>query len=154
MSIRAESPEHFVTYARLDYLFRLGVFVVSVAVVATTILRGIAGLFDLVPVGFTPLLWSQVIGATVIGSAGGVFVYAVLDRFTTYTTRNFVLVAAVVLALSTAPLWLAEHMDGATTASIFILAIMHLVVAVITVGLLLRMDRERGLTVQAIETEF
>lgn len=145
MAIRDEAPVPAVAYARLDYLFRIGVFVVAAAVVATTLVRGAVGAFDLVPPTFVPLWWSQVIGATVVGSAGGVFAYAVLDRFTDRTERNFLAVAAVVLLLSTGPLWIAGRMDGATMESILILAVLHITVAAVTVFLLIRMDRGVGL---------
>jgi hypothetical protein len=144
MALGAESPESRVTYARVDYLFRIGVVVVSVAVVATTIVRGVAGTVGAVPAAFAPLSWSQVTGVSVVGSAGGVFAYALLDRYTAHPRRNFIAVAAVILLLSTAPLWVAGRMAGATVESILVLAVLHLVVAVVTVGLLVRMDRGNG----------
>ncbi|WP_338729007.1 DUF6069 family protein [Haladaptatus sp. DJG-WS-42] len=144
MALGAESPETRVTYARVDYLFRIGIVVVGVAVVAATIVRGLAGIFGVIPPAFAPLSWSQVTGVSVVGSAGGVFTYALLDRYTAHPRRNFMAVAAVILLLSTAPLWVAGRMEGATVQSIFVLALLHLVVAVVTVGLLVRMDRGTG----------
>ncbi|WP_336359483.1 DUF6069 family protein [Haladaptatus sp. ZSTT2] len=144
MALEAESPEARVTYARVDYLFRIGIVVVGVAVVATTVVRGVAGVFGVIPASFAPLSWSQVTGVSVVGSAGGVFAYTLLDRYTAHPRRNFIAVAAVILLLSTAPLWIAGRMTGATVESVLVLALLHLVVAVVTVGLLVRMDRGIG----------
>ncbi|MFC6798366.1 MULTISPECIES: DUF6069 family protein [unclassified Haladaptatus] len=142
MAMRDDSAAPTSDFARLDYLFRLGVFVVGAVIVATTIVRGIAGAFGLVPPTFAPLAWSQVIGVAVLGSAGGVFVYAILDRYTDRPRRNFVVVALAVLILSTAPLWLAQQLADATMAGVAVLGVLHIVVAFVTVFLLLRMDED------------
>jgi hypothetical protein len=79
----------------------------------------------------------QVAGASVAGSIGAAVIFAVLGRFTRRPVRVFCGVAAVGLLLSFVPI----AVVGATGWSAGALALMHVVAAVINVGLLTRSGR-------------
>ena len=79
----------------------------------------------------TPLTLGMVVGTTVLPALLAGVVFALLGRFTRRPVRNFVVLAAVLLALSfVTPLTIA----GAPLAMIATLELMHIVAAVVILG--------------------
>lgn len=88
---------------------------------------------------FDPLTLGSVTLFTLLGVVGATAVLALLQRTVERPGRTFVVVSAVVLLLSFVPdLTVARSMPGATTAGVVLLMAMHVVVAVVAVGVLLR----------------
>lgn len=79
----------------------------------------------------------QVLVASVAGTIGAAVVFAAVGRFTRRPVRAFWGIAAAGLLLSFIPIALA----GATGSSAGTLALMHVVAAVINVGLLTKLGR-------------
>jgi len=108
----------------------------GVNAVVLTIASSLSGAVVIAPHETVTLV--QVAGASVAGSIGAAVVFALIDRFTRHPVRIFWGVAAGGLLLSFVPIALA----GATGSSAATLALMHVVAAVINVGLLTRLGRE------------
>jgi hypothetical protein len=80
---------------------------------------------------------------TVVPAIAAVLLYAVLLRFTANPVRIFTSIAAVVLVLSLIPdLTYIPTVPGATTGQTVILVLMHIVAAVVIVGMLTSFTRQ------------
>lgn len=83
---------------------------------------------------------------TILGTAGAGGVFALIRKWSSHPVPVFVIVAAVVLLFSFIPDVMVLHttnpmFKGSTPASVGVLMLMHVVVAVINVPLLLRSRR-------------
>jgi len=130
-------------------LWWVGLLVVVATVAANAIVRIIAvSLFDISP-GFQPLAWGQFIAIDVTLVVGAVIVFAGVGRFARRPIRTFTWISVVVLVLSWLPdfglLAAGERLPfpGANIQSVGTLMFMHVVAAVITVGLLTTLGREK-----------
>lgn len=123
----------------VNRLVKFGLLVVLVAVVANALIRVIALSFITVPDGFRPLGWEAVIGSTVLTASGATVVYGAITRISQRPNRLFTIVAAVVLVLS---FWSfvspAPQLVGVSESVRLPLAVMHVIVAVVSVGILTR----------------
>lgn len=114
---------------------RVGVAVV-VSVVVNVALVLLAGALDVAP-GFRPLSVPPVAFLSAIGAVGAAVVYWLLGRVSETPDRTFVRVAAAVLLVSFVPdLGLLAADPAATVLGVLVLVIMHVVVAVASVGAL------------------
>ena len=112
-------------------LVERGALSVGVAVVTAVLVRTVAGTVVAVPPSFQPLAWSSVVAVTVVAGAGATLAYALVDRFTERTVRNFLALAAAVFVLMAVPLvTTVPALPGATPALVALLFVLHVVVAV------------------------
>lgn len=127
------------TRVGVNRLVKYGLLTVLVAVVANALVRVIALSFIAVPAGFWPLGWGAVIASTALTAGVATGVYGLIARYSTRPNRTFTLVAAVVLVLSfgsfVAP---PPVLAAASTSVMATLAVMHVVVAAVSVGVLRR----------------
>ena len=126
------------------------------AVVAAVLANAIVGALALRLLGisprFLPLAGAQFIFLTVVGTGAGVIVFAVVSRLSKRPIRLFRLIAVIALLLSLAPdLALlagggagprAMPMEGVDLISVGTLMFMHIVAAVVSVGLTTTLARE------------
>ncbi len=123
----------------VNHLVKYGLLTVLVAVVANALVRLTAISFIAVPVGFWPLGWGAVIVSTVLTAVGATIVYGAISHFSTRPNQIFTVIAAVVLVLSfgsfVAP---APPLVDAPLSVRPPLAVMHVVVAVVSVAILTR----------------
>ncbi|GAA0241613.1 hypothetical protein GCM10009000_066620 [Halobacterium noricense] len=123
----------------MNRLAKYGLLTVFVAVVANTLVRMITLSVSTVPVGFWPLGWGAVLGSTVLTTGGATIVYGGITRYSKRPNRMFTIVAMVVLLLSfgsfVAP---PSVLAAAPTSVLAALAMMHVIVAVVSVGVLTR----------------
>jgi hypothetical protein len=112
-----------------------GLVAVIVALAINALLLAVGRGFLPVPSGFEPMQWRPVLLTTAAGAVGGAVVYALLDRVTTRTDRFFLLVAALVLVVSFTPL-VTEFLPRLPTTVVGFVGLLHVVVAVVTVGTL------------------
>ncbi len=101
------------------------------------VLRAVAvAVLDIPQPGFHPLALGPVLTSSVVGAIGAGLVFALLVRFVRRPVRVFRLLAAVVFVLSlSGPLSLLGRFPGADGATVAVLALMHVVVAAISVAL-------------------
>ena len=129
------------TRVGMNRLVKYGLLTVLVAVAATALVRVVSLAFVGNPADFVPLPlgWGSVIASSALGAVGATVVYGVLTRVSTRPNRTFTMVAAVVLALSFAPLFtLPPAFADAIAPVLPTLVVMHVVVAVVSVGVLTR----------------
>ena len=115
-----------------------GPLAIGGALVANAVVRAIELAVLPIPAAFFPLQSAAFVGLTVVGVLGAVLVYAVIGRFTQNPIRNFRIVAGVALLLSFLPDLglLVSGMPGATLAGVLGLMAMHVVAALVAVGVL------------------
>jgi hypothetical protein len=90
-----------------------------------------------VPDNFSPLKGPAFVALTIVGVLGAVIAFAAVGRFAKNPVRTFRIVAGVALLLSFLPdLGLLAGMPGATPVGVLALMAMHVVAAVIAVGVL------------------
>ena len=130
-------------------LAQYGLLVVIVASVANAVIRVAAlAVLDIpatfLPLrGFTfgslPLGWGPVVLFSWLGAVGATIVYGVITRYSHRPNRMFTIVATLVLVLSfgafLAPL---PVLAGAPSAAFAVLALMHVTVAAVSIGMLPR----------------
>jgi Family of unknown function (DUF6069) len=88
---------------------------------------------------------SAVILFTVVPAIVAVLLYAVLLRFTATPERTFTIIAAVVLVISLIPdVTYIPTVPGATGGQTVILAVMHVVAAVVIVWMLTTLTRQQS----------
>jgi hypothetical protein len=125
---------------------KLGIATVIAAVLANAIAYFIGDAI----VGYDPdfLVLSNVSGAvifTFVAAVVAVFVYGAFLRFSANPARQFTLVSAVLLALSIIPdLTMIPSEEGASNGQTAVLIVMHVVAAVVIVGMLTSYRRPRG----------
>ena len=116
------------------------------AAVANALVYLVATAAGAIPSGFvipgpeTPLTLGMVVGTTVVPALLAGVVFALLGRFTRRPVRNFVVLAVVLLMLSFAtPLTIAR----APLSMVVTLELMHVLAAVVIVGGLVALTRQR-----------
>ncbi|MUV87775.1 hypothetical protein GJ631_14745 [Natronomonas sp. CBA1123] len=120
----------------MNDLLRRGAVAVVAAIVANLLVLGVA-LVTLGAGGFDPFAVPPVALVTAIGAIGGTAVYVVFKRvFGPAADRRFVVVAVGVTLVSMVTLVQASSFEGATTARLAVLALMHVVAAAVTVAAL------------------
>ena len=108
---------------------------VLAAVGNAVVVLALPGALGLQP--YDPLTLPPVVLFTVLGVVGTTVVYAALRRFAPRPDRTFVIVAGLVLVLSFVPdVTVAPDLPGATTASVVLLMVMHVVAAAVAVAVL------------------
>lgn len=129
-----------------------GPLAVVAAVLANAIVGALARRLLGISPRFLPLAGAQFIFLTVVGTGAGVIVFAVVSRLSKRPIRLFRLIAVIALLLSLAPdLALlagggagprAMPMEGVDLISVGTLMFMHIVAAVVSVGLTTTLARE------------
>lgn len=127
-------------------LWWAGPLVVAAALVANSIVREIAlTLFD-IPPAFHHLMWGHLVTTTIVAVGAAVVVFASVARYARRPIHLYLRIAAVVLVLSLIPnamMFLGEG-QGQDPPAVITLMLMHVVDAVICVGLLTTLTRPRG----------
>jgi hypothetical protein len=135
----AAVPEKRVSYGRLLWV---GPLAIVTAVLANALVRTLAVAIVPETASFPPLAFGQFIFLTVAGVLGAVIAFAVVGLVSKRPARTFTIVAIVALALSWLPdigLLIARPFPGISAYSVGVLMLMHVVAAVISVGLLTRL---------------
>lgn len=115
-----------------------GVAATILAAVCNAALVPVARALDVAP-GFEPIAYPPVVFLTVLGGLAGTVVFAVVVRLSGDPARTFTRLAAGVLVLSFVPdLLLLQVQPAATVPGVLVLMAMHVVAAVVIVGLLTR----------------
>jgi hypothetical protein len=116
---------------------------IGAALLANILVYFVAGLFVAYNPQFLPLATvGGTIVFTIVPAVVAVVIYALLLRFTRDPERIFTSLAAVVLVVSWIPdLTYIPDVPGASTGQTAVLMLMHLVAAVVIVGMLTRLTR-------------
>lgn len=115
-----------------------GIVATVVAAVCNVALVPVARALDVAP-GFEPIAILPVVLLTVMSGLAATFVFAAVKRLSRAPTRTFTRLAAAVLVLSMVPdLILLQADPAATVAGVLLLMFMHVVAAVVLVGILTR----------------
>ncbi len=112
---------------------------------ANLLARLIAGMVMEIPPAFEPLHYGPITGLTTAEVFGGVVTFAVLSRWSQRPIRVFRIVATVALLLSFVPdvgLLASQSMPGTTGLTVSLLMFLHLVPAVVSVGILTTLARD------------
>lgn len=121
----------------------VGLGTIAAALIANLLVYSIAGLFVSYHPQFPPLATpGGTIVFTIVPAVIAVIVYALLLRFTRTPERIFTTLAAIVLVGSWIPdLTYIPTVPGASTGQTVVLMLMHLVAAVVIVGMLTKLAR-------------
>jgi hypothetical protein len=133
-AVDTESP----TRVGMNRFVKDGLLTVLVAVIANALVRVVALSFIAVPAGFFLLEWGPVIASSAVGAVGATAVYSVITRVSHRPNRTFTVVAAVVLLSFGTFVGPAPPLVSAPAPILAVLAMMHVVVAVVSVGVLTR----------------
>ena len=129
----AETASGFAPLRNQSVAVRGGVAIL-VAAVTNALLVVVADAVGVAP-NLESIAMTNVVGLSVIGAVGATAVYAALGRYADDPERAFLRAAAAVLVLSFAPdLGLLMSDPAATVAGVVLLMIMHVVVAVASIG--------------------
>lgn len=126
-------------------IVRAGLTAIAAALVATVVVWAINAALTDVSDDFLPLatVWPTIV-TTILFLALGVGVFALLARFTREPIARFWQIAIVVLVLSFLnPILVARNQDGATTAGIITLEVMHVVAFLVFVPLFTALVRAK-----------
>jgi hypothetical protein len=98
-----------------------------------------------IPADFVQLQTPAFLPLTVVGVLGAVIAFAIVGRLARRPVRTFQIVAVVALVLSFLPDigLFATGAPGATLPAVLVLMLMHIVAAVVAVGVLTRLAVER-----------
>ncbi|MFC7234722.1 hypothetical protein [Halosegnis marinus] len=111
-------------------LARRGLTAAAFALAGVAAVRLVAVLLAPDLAALDPFGWTPIVLVTLLAAAGGTLVYALLAARET-ATRDFLALAALVLALSFVPLVTgAAAMPGMTTLGLVVLGVFHVVAAV------------------------
>lgn len=125
----------------LNRLVTYGLFAAVAAMVANGVLFAVAVDALGVPAGF-PLAWLPVLASSAIPAVVATVVYGAIARVSRRPNRAFLLVAAVVLAVSFVPFASPPPGLASAPSSVYAtLGAMHVAAAVAIVGLLTRVPR-------------
>lgn len=128
------------------HVARVGLATIVAATLANVLFYYLAGVF----VAYVPefLILTDVSGAvifTVVPAIVAVLLYAPLLRFARHPARTFTIIAAVVFVVTLIPdFTYLPTLPGATGGQIAVLALMHVIAAVVIVGMLTRLSRPRS----------
>jgi hypothetical protein len=134
------SDEERVAWGRLVPVGLLAALVAAVANAVVYLVAASAGAMpqEIVVNGQGPITLPVVVALSAQGAVAATIVYALVGRFARRPVRVFRVVAAVVLVLSLVPPF---TITGAPISMILALELMHVVAAVVIVGLLTTMAR-------------
>lgn len=120
----------------LGRILRAGLTAIAAAVAANVVVWAIVAVLTDIPDAFVPLatVWPTVV-FTVLFLAIGVGVFALLVRFTRQPITRFWQIAVVALLLSFLNPLFARSQEGATTAGIITLEVLHVVAFLVFVPL-------------------
>lgn len=126
---------------------RVGLATIVAATLANVVVYYLAQLF--VPYGPQFVILGQVIGIaifTVVPAIVATLLYAALLRFTRHPARIFTIIAAVVFVVTLIPdfTYVPDTVPGTTGGQIAVLALMHIVAAVVITGMLTRLTRPQS----------
>jgi hypothetical protein len=120
-----------------------GIAAILLALVANLIVRWIALQIADIPGGFEPLASvGPVILASLYWGVMATIAYAITRRFARNPRRTWLIVGLIGLVVSFIPALSASSQDGATTAGVATLIVMHTVAAAITIPPMLRLAGE------------
>lgn len=129
-------------------LLTAGLASVAAAVVANIAAFFIARAVVDLPAGFPPLSVGAIAFFTIIGTGLGALVFAWLSRRSANPVRTYVIVAVIALVVSVIPNFLAAGnpamfpFPGGNATAFLTLVVFHVVAAVVSVGVLIRMARK------------
>ncbi len=123
----------------LGRLLWVGPLAAVTAAVASVIFRTLSVTLLDIPSDFQPLTLGPVVVSSIVGALGATIVFAAVGRFARRPIRLFRIIAVVVLLLSFLNPVVA--LPGASWSVLLTLWFMHVVVAVISVGLLTTLAR-------------
>lgn len=130
--------EEAVSRRPMRWIAQRGLGILLLSLIANAVFLFVVRASGVVPV-FRPLSYGSVLFLTAMGAIGATLAYAILARLASDPDRTFQILALVFLVLSFVPdFTLAPTFPGSTTAGIVVLMLMHVVVAVIAVGLFTR----------------
>ena len=98
---------------------------------------------ELPPPLLTPMEVWEVILFSIIFSSGASFAYVLLSLLTQRPERNFIIISGVVLSVSIVPLLFVPNSPVAMSARLSLVT-MHIIGAVVVVGLLVGLGRKRS----------
>ncbi len=130
---------------RRGHVARVGLATIVAATLANVVVYYVGNLF----VTYVPefLVLNEVVGIavfTLVPTIVAVLLYAALLRFTRRPERIFAIVSAIVFVVTTIPdFTYLPTLPGATNGQIVVLVLMHVVAAVVIVGMLTRLTRPR-----------
>jgi hypothetical protein len=135
---------------RFRALWWVGPLAIVASVVANLLVRALAlAIFDISP-AFDPLSTpGNTIVLTAVGVLLAVLVFALVGRFSKQPVRTYLIIAVVALLISFVPdIALLVNAEGAPfegidVVSIGVLIVMHIVAAVVSVGLLITLAVEK-----------
>jgi uncharacterized membrane protein len=102
-------------------------------------------MFLAIPPEFEPLHYRDIILLTVAGVTGAVLTFAAISRLARRPLQLFRRVSVVALVLSFVPdigLMVSQAMPGTTGMTVSLLMLLHVVAAVVSVGILTRLARD------------
>jgi peptidoglycan/LPS O-acetylase OafA/YrhL len=117
------------------------------AVAANLVALFIARQFVELPAGFPPLTAGAITFFTVVGTGLGALVFWWLSRRSATPVRTYIIVAVVALILSVIPNFLAAGnpamfpFPGGTAGAFYLLAVFHVIAALVSVAVLVRLAR-------------
>lgn len=121
-----------------------GIASIVFSMMANLVVRSIAIRVADIPGGFEPLASAgPVITASISYGIVAMIAYTLTYRFASELRRTWLIVGLAGLAVSFIPALSTSSQDGATTAGVAILIIMHIVAAAITIPLMLRLAGDR-----------
>ncbi len=129
----------------LHRLWWVGPLAIGGAVVANVVTRYVAGKLLAIPPEFEHLDYSWISGFTAAGVAGAVLTFAVIGRVARRPIRLFRTVSAVALVFSFVPdiaLLITKVMPGTNGLVVGLLMVLHVVAAVVSVGILTTLGRD------------
>ncbi len=119
-----------------------GVATMVFLVVANLVIRFIGMNIADISEGFTPLSSAfPTVLVSFIYAFGAITVFALLLHFSATPVRHFLIIAAIAFVLSFVPLLLLRSSEDSTTGALAILGVMHVVSALITIPLIIRLGR-------------
>jgi hypothetical protein len=124
-------------------LLTAGLLTVAAVVLANVLLRVIAVRLLDVSASFAPLAWGAVLVASVVVVAIATVVFGLLHRLSRHPVRHFRMLALVFLLVSLGGPLSTRSEPGGSTMAVVVLVVMHIVSAVMTVGLLPTLARGR-----------
>ncbi|HYP40547.1 MAG TPA: DUF6069 family protein [Chloroflexia bacterium] len=133
-------------------LLWVGPLAMIVPAIANVIVREVAVAVGAVPANLEILQWPGIIGSTMIQVLLGVIVFAVIARFSRRPIWLFRVVAVVALLLSfSSPLMAAAGLTpipglSINASTVVSMMVMHVVAAVISVGILTTLARKKQAT--------
>lgn len=121
-----------------------GIASIVLSMAANLVVRSIAIRAADIPGGFEPMSSAgNVVTASISYGVFAIIAYTITYRFARDLRRTWLIVGVAGLVVSFIPALTTSSQDGATTAGVATLVIMHIVAAAITIPLMLRLAGDR-----------